>query len=143
MSIYQVKPKRLGNDNYVRPEKTYTDKLTKEQIKEQLEDYKRVEDISKVPTGVHVRYFSLVNGKKKYRSGGKIMSKDGLPNYILLTNNTQKWSVQAKDTVFFRQMTLKEIKKDFVDQLEEQDLVIKNQEKEINRLQTLLKQARK
>ena len=45
--------------------KTLQDKLTKEEIKEKLEDYIEVEDINKVPLNTHIRYFSIKNGNKK------------------------------------------------------------------------------
>ena len=49
---------RLGNDDYKRPRKTLTDKLSPEEIKNKLEDYIEVEEISKVPLNSHLRYFT-------------------------------------------------------------------------------------
>ena len=57
---------RLGNDDYKRPTKTKQDKLSTDEIKEMLEDYIEVEDISKVPLNTHMRYFAeKVNEKTK------------------------------------------------------------------------------
>lgn len=140
MSVAFIKPKRLGNDNYIKPKQTMTDKLTREQIAEQLEDYKQVADISKVPVGSHVRYFSIdKEGKKKYRPGGTIMKNDGLPKYIILTNNVSSWSVQVEKTIFYRKMTLKEIKQEYIDQIKEKEKVIASKNKEIAHLQSQVK----
>ena len=46
-------------DNYIRPKKTYTDQLDEDDIEDKLSDYIKVEDISTVKIGTHVRYFSL------------------------------------------------------------------------------------
>ena len=51
--------RRIGNDQYQRPRKTITEKLTPEEIEKKLEDYIQVPDIYKVPLGTHLRYFSI------------------------------------------------------------------------------------
>ena len=66
---------RLGNDDYKRPKKTMTDKLTAEEIKSKLEDYIEVEDISKVPLNTHIRYFTEVQDEKKKKKNKKIKKK--------------------------------------------------------------------
>lgn len=101
---------KLGHDNYVRPKQTYTDKLTTEEIEAKLEDYTKVEDLYKIPIGVHIRYFTKKNGSTLFRLGGMLTKADGLPDYIILNNGSKSWSVQTKDTTFFRKMSPKEIK---------------------------------
>ena len=59
---------RLGNDGYKRPKKTLTDKLSAEEIKNKLEDYIEVEDISKVPLNSHLRYFTEKYDEKKKKN---------------------------------------------------------------------------
>jgi hypothetical protein len=102
-----IKNKKLG-ENYIRPKVTATEKLTPEQIEEKLENYSQT-DIANIPLGVHVRYFKTVNGKKKFCSGGILRVNTGLPTYVLLSNGELTWSVQVKDTIFFRKMTNSEI----------------------------------
>ena len=109
---------------YTRPETTFTDQLSKEQIQEKLEDYKKVDDMFKVPLGVHIRYFSNINGKMVFRMGGQLHKNTGLPDYVILNSGTVQWSVQVKDTTFYRKMTLNEIKVEYQNIID--DLVQKN-----------------
>lgn len=116
-----------NKNGYVRPAVTNTDLLSKEQIEELLEDYKEVEDIMKVPLGVHLRYFTLINGKQCFRRGGLLHKNTGLPEYVILSSSptgNPGWSVQVKNTTFYRKMTLKEIKKDYENIINE--LIAKN-----------------
>ena len=60
--------KRLSRDSsYNRPNKTYQEMLSNEEIKEKLKDYKKVNDIKKVSIGSHLRYFTIdKKSKEKY-----------------------------------------------------------------------------
>lgn len=124
-------------NGYVRPAVTMTDQLSKEQIEEKLEDYVKVEDIFKVPLGVHMRYFSNINGKMIFRMGGLLHKNTGLPEYVILsTTPTGKpgWSVQVKDTIFYRKMTLNEIKIEYqtiIDELIEKNKKLKDENKKL------------
>jgi hypothetical protein len=97
--------KKLTKDTYKQPKYTYTEKLTKEEIASKLEDYKKVNDISTVLNGTHLRYFITKDGKKLFRMGGHIINKDGLPEYIVLSNGKNSWSVQLDGTTFFQKMS--------------------------------------
>jgi hypothetical protein len=118
-------------NGYVRPDVTYTDQLSKEQIEKKLEDYKKVEDIMKVPLGVHLRYFSDVNGKLAFRMGGQLHKNTGLPEYVILSNGTAQWSVQVKNTIFYRKMVLQEIKEEYEKIILEQKKKIKDLKDEL------------
>jgi hypothetical protein len=126
-----------SKNGYVRPAVTMTDQLSKEQIEEKLEDYVKVDDIYKVPLGVHMRYFSNVNGKMVFRMGGLLHKNTGLPEYVILsTTPTGKpgWSVQVKDTIFYRKMTLNEIKTEYqsiIDDLIEKNKKLKDENKKL------------
>lgn len=125
-------------NGYVRPSVTMTDQLSKEQIEEKLEDYVKVDDIYKVPLGVHMRYFSNINGKLVFRMGGLLHKNAGLPDYVILsTSPTGKpgWSVQIKDTIFYRKMTLNEIKIEYqsiINDLIEKNKKLKEENKKLN-----------
>ena len=106
---------RLTKKDYVRPDVTLTDKLSKQDIEDKLADYTVVTDMYKVPLGTHLRYFSLVNGVKKFRLGGNLIKNSGLPDYVILSNGIKSWSVQTKNTTFFRRMNINEIKKEYED----------------------------
>ena len=54
-----------NNIVYQRPQRTYQERLSNQDIKNILKDYIMVEDISKVSTGTHVRYFITDHETKK------------------------------------------------------------------------------
>jgi hypothetical protein len=105
-------------NGYERPKTTFTEQMSPEQIKERLEDYSKVDDIYKVPLGVHLRYFVNKDGQMLFRMGGQLHKNTGLPEYVILSNGTAQWSVQIKDTIFWRKMTTTEIKEDYQTSLE-------------------------
>jgi hypothetical protein len=94
---------RLTNDKYKKPPITFTETLSKEDIKNLLNDYEQVNDINTVKKETHLRYFTLNNdGTYKFRLGGKLMINDTSNNYIILSNGIKTWSVQKKNTIFFQ-----------------------------------------
>ena len=97
--------KRLSRDtSYQRPKKTYQDKLTPEEIEEKLEEYVKVDDISKVSLNSHIRYFSLnaKTGKKEFRLGGFLTNRDQPDKFVILSNGSISWSVQEKQQYFLK-----------------------------------------
>lgn len=101
---------KLGSDDFNRPEQTYQDKLTEEDIREKLFNYKKVDDIYRVPLGTHLRYFLQNNdGSTKFRLGGMLYRSDGLPNYVVLSNGSRSWSVQVDNAVFFKKKHEREL----------------------------------
>jgi hypothetical protein len=121
--------KKIARTNYQRPVQTYQDNLTKQQIKEQLKDYKEVNDITALSVGCHVRYFStdLKTKKKLFRLGGSINKIDPEYRFIILTNGTVSWSVQIANTSFWKKLTESEYKEELKEEVrkeimtEEQD----------------------
>jgi len=100
-----------------------------------LEDYKET-SIMNIPLGTHVRYFSTVDNKKLFRRGGFLKLNNGLPKYVILSNGKNDWSVQVKNTVFYKKMSIKEIKEEYEDYIEE---LLANIEK-LNKIVKLYKQ---
>ncbi|AYV82198.1 MAG: hypothetical protein Homavirus15_7 [Homavirus sp.] len=135
--------KRLNKDEYSRPKLTYTDKLTAEEIETLLDDYKKVDDIYQVPMGTHMRYFLVKNGVKKFRTGGILSNSTGLPKYVVLSNGTKTWSVQTKDTVFFKKMTLNEIKGDYEDIIDDLEKKVSDLEKKNTELRNYILHLKK
>lgn len=128
---------KYKKNGFERPEITYTDQLSKEEIQEKLADYSKVEDIYKVPLGVHLRYFVKKDGQMLFRMGGQLFKNNGLPEYVILKSGTNaQWSVQVKDTVFYRKMTLAEIKQEYED-------LIKKKNDKIHALKEKLKKYEK
>lgn len=100
-----------GNDE---EKKTFTGNLTKEEINEKLQDYKLVDDISKIPLGTHLRYFIIKDGTKLFRMGGNLKRNLDLPKFVVLVNAMGvEWTVQIKDTTFYKKMTIGEIKEEY------------------------------
>lgn len=141
---------RLGDDSYKRPKKTLTDKLTAEEIKEKLEDYIEVEDISKVPLNTHIRYFKEeINDKgkktKAFRMGGFLVNKNNYDKYVILSNvpdtgvinnNKKTWSVNTKTSIFYRKQTLEEIKEEMHDEIDELNDEIETLKKELKKVKS-------
>lgn len=102
--------KPLGSDkSYKRPEITYQEQLSKEEIREKLQGYVKVNDISEVPTNTHMRYFIKgKDGKMVYRNGGFLVNKNNADIYIMMSNGKDTWSVQTQGAVFYRKMSHKE-----------------------------------
>lgn len=111
---------RLGKDGYVRPKKTYTDKLSNDDILDKLDDYIEVKDAYKIPLGTHVRYFKILDdNKKKFCMGGTLFKNQGLPSWISLQNGRSSWSVQLDKAILYRKMTLEEIKNSYEKEIED------------------------
>lgn len=109
------------NRNYKRPTQTFTDKLTANDIAAYLEDYQEVANIDELKLGTHVRYFITENNKKKFRLGGYVINIQ--PDYLVLSNkrnntygndnNKSKWSVQRKNCILYKQMSVQEIRDEY------------------------------
>jgi hypothetical protein len=122
---------RLGDktDKYVKPLLTMTEKLSQDDIKQYLEDYDKINkiaDFDNIRLGTHIRYLSLKDGEYLFRYGGTLINKTGLPLYIILHNGSRSWSVQVKDTIFFAQLTTKQVKQEYQEILDKKNEEIKH-----------------
>lgn len=107
--------RRLTRDTSYKPTaKSYQQELSESEIMKKLEDYTRVksEDVYQIPLNTHVRYFSTnpKTGKKEFRLGGIITKFGDNGEYLVLSNGTLSWSVQIKNTTFYKKQTISEIK---------------------------------
>ena len=129
--------KKLGSDkNYKRPETTYQENLSADDIAQKLQGYEKVTDIADVPLNTHLRYFLIQkDGSHAFRTGGFLHNKTNPEKYVMLTNGKYTWSVQVDGTTFFKKMSQKdEIKKlqsHYEKQLAEKDKIIDNLKKYI------------
>jgi hypothetical protein len=112
------------NANYNKPAKTYQETLTKEDIKEQLKNYKVVDDINVIPIGTHLRYilYDPKTKESKFRLGGTLSKFGDNREYIMMTNGTLTWSVQLKNTTFYRKLSENEIKNEMKKELQKEIL---------------------
>lgn len=109
MSSKQSKTLKETEGEYKRPEKTYTEQLTEDEIKQKLVDYEKVDSPDYIKKGVHIRYFIPCKDdpkKLKFCVGGFIKSKHD--DYFVFAQNTfgtgKTWSVQKKGAVFYRKI---------------------------------------
>jgi len=130
-------------DDYKKPKKTYQDTLTDEEIKELLIDYTFVEDIFVVPINSHIRYFTLKNDKKLFRLGGYLNKIDIKKNYIVLSNGKTSWSVQVKDSTFFKKYSMDELKEYYDNKLKKYKSKIKKLENSLEEIKEKLKNKNK
>jgi hypothetical protein len=137
-----------SDSGYKRPDKTYQDKLTYDEIKEKLKNYVKVKDLTTIPLNTHIRYIERkINPltqkmETKFRLGGYLVNKKNVDKYIVLSNGRVKWSVQVPSTVFY--MSTKQMEEDSVltekeknkyeKQIEELKLMIAEQELKIKKL---------
>jgi len=139
----QFKTKRLSNDDN-KPKTTYQDKLTPKEIKEKLEEYKKVDDISKVSLNAHLRYFTVNDkGEKQFRLGGFLTKIDVEKGYVVLSNGNLSWSVQLKNSIFFQKMTFQELRSELKEEMEKKfKTEIKTLKEENKKLKTALKEIK-
>ena len=113
------KTKRLTKDDE-KTKNSIQKNLSPDEIKEKLEEYKRVENIDTVALNAHLRYFSTdKNGNKNFRLGGFLTKIDKDKGYMILSNGNVSWSVQLKDSIFFQKMTFKDLKDELSKNIEE------------------------
>jgi hypothetical protein len=122
---------------YERPNTTFTDNLDKEEVEKKLEDYQKVDDLTQVPLGTHLRYFTKKDGELVFRMGGVLKRNSDLPKFIILKNAVGvEWSVQVADSIFYKKMTIQEIK-------EEYENIIKELNDKIKKLKSRIKELEK
>ena len=92
---------------YHRPNKTFQETLSHQDIKEQLKNYKKIEDIFHVPIGTHIKYFNIEPNTKKslFRMGGSLHKIDPQGRFITLSNGTLNWSVQLTSSILYQKMS--------------------------------------
>ena len=115
--------KRLSYDKkYERPNKTYQDSLSNQDIKEKLKDYKKVDNINTVSIGTHIRYFTIDSKteEKQFRLGGTLTRVDPEGRFIVLGNGTLSWSVQVPNTIFYQKMSESEYKEELKKELKKE-----------------------
>lgn len=126
----------VKSQDYIKPTLTYTEKLSKKDIEDMLIDYERVNDLTTIKLGSHVRYFETSeNDDIKFRIGGNVIFIK-LPDYIMLGNGNVKWSVQIKKSVFFKRIDILTLREEFKYEISLKD-------KEINELSILIRDLKK
>ena len=129
----QYKTKRLTKDKD-KTKNSYQNKLSPKEIKEKLEEYKKVDDLSKVALEAHLRYFTFNDkGDKQFRLGGFLRKIDIGKGYVILSNGQLSWSVQIKNSIFFQKMTFQELKLELREEIEKKYISEMNSLKDENK----------
>lgn len=132
--------KRLSNTQYNRPPTTYQESLTSEQVKEKLQDFVKMPDVSLIPINSEVRYFSYKDNpetgrqERLFRLGGRLLNKDNHDKYVVLTNGKQTWSVNTQTSVFFRKMTFDEVHEKYESKIKSLEETIRALQRKIQKL---------
>lgn len=133
---------KLGTDKeYNRPKTTVQEKFTEEEIADKLRGYKKADKkiLIDTPLGTHVRYFTKIDGKNKFRTGGTLKVKKLDDGYIILNTDKGSWSVQLKDSIIFIKMShrdeIDELETFYKEEIAKRDLIIKKLKKKIKDLE--------
>ena len=89
------KLKKISDKKYTGPKKTFTEKLTKNEIKNLLDGYTET-PFDKLHIGHNVRYFvnNVKSGNLDFRMGGFIIKIE--EDFVIISNGTVNWSAQKK-----------------------------------------------
>jgi hypothetical protein len=92
-TMFLPKTKRISQDSFRRPTQTLTDTLqTEEKALKRLQSYSKVNNISDVPMGTHIRYITWKNGGERFCLGGWLRKIHD--QYVVLATDKLSWSVQ-------------------------------------------------
>ena len=164
MDLPPTNLRRLNNDGYIRPKKTYTDTLqTNKAIEQKLDQFVEIDekDIDSIPKNSFIRYIKLdpKTGDEKFVTGGLLLRIT--PQYLLLMgkNNgtfcaqryTYKGDKVIYKTRFFKLLSKEErLQEELVDTQENANNLIKKyeealkqQQEEIEGLKKIIKKMKK
>ncbi len=102
------------NDDYEKPDKTYTESLNPGIIAFHLQNYRHLpnNDFIDVHLGSTIKYFIKKDDKYLYRIGGMLANKSNWEQgyIVLMSGYGKKWSVQLNNSIIFVKMNNTEIK---------------------------------
>ena len=132
--------KRISKDNYIKTGNEIQENLTEDDIKILLEDYTEINDYKELKLGMHIRYYTIKldkygNQTKLFRMGGNIIKIDDEYRYLILSNNKISWSVQINNNIFYKKMSLNDIKNIYDAKLDEKRFYINKLNKSYKKLE--------
>jgi len=127
---------------------SYQNKLTSDEIKNKLKDYKQIDNFNNIPLNTHIRYFILNKNDKggEFRLGGFLKTMDLEKGYIVLTTGKFSWSVQIKGHIFFAKMSGDDFKKEYkqiIKELKKENTKLKNENKKLMDVISKIEKKRK
>lgn len=139
----EKKTNRLGNTD--KPKKSIQKKLSPDEIDEKLIGYTKVNNLTELALGDHVRYFTKDpnTGEFLFRLGGTINKADFDKGYLIISNGKYSWSAQLKNSIFFKKLSLEDFKKQMEKEYSKKySKKIKKLESENKRLKETLKEIK-
>jgi hypothetical protein len=120
---------RIGDDDYQVTGNELQNNLIEEDVNLLLEEYDEIDNTEDLKLGMHVRYYTITRKKngninKKFRLGGNIIKIDHNDKYLVLSNKKISWCVQFNNTIFYKKMSLSDIKDFYENELDEKDNII-------------------
>ncbi len=101
------------NYQYKRPQYTYQDLISSEEITKKLTNYKQVDSINNIKIGTHIRYYDNKKSPPLFRLGGILNYIDKENRYIKLSNGDLSWSVQlGENSTLYYKLTEEEVTKE-------------------------------
>jgi len=134
-----MKLTRISEDNYKITGNELQRHLIEEDVIALLEEYDEVDDTNILKSGMIVRYYTITHNKngsinKKFRLGGTIIKVDHENKYLVLGNGRISWSVQFNNSIFYKKMSLDDVKDFYENELDKKDIKIKKLKKINNKL---------
>uniref|UniRef100_A0A6C0EAF4 Uncharacterized protein n=1 Tax=viral metagenome TaxID=1070528 RepID=A0A6C0EAF4_9ZZZZ len=126
-------------NEYVKPELTYTDKLSKKDIASYLENFEKVDDVNELKVGNNIRYFLKKGDEMNFRIGGTILNIDGLPEWIYVGAGNIKWSIQLKDAIIFKMIDVNKLRSEYEEIIRDNKMEIEKLTKYIARMKKDIK----
>lgn len=135
------KLQRINESDYQKTGNEMQDKLTNDDIDLLLEEYDEVTNILDLKVGTHVRYFTLIKKKKGvikklFRLGGNVIKIDHEAKYAVLSNNKVTWCVQFDNTIFYKKMSISDVKEFYELELDAKDSNISKYKKQMSEMKT-------
>lgn len=129
---------RIGDDNYQPTGNELQRNLNEEDVNLLLEEYEEVDDTDILKPGMNVRYYTIKqkrNGEvdKKFRMGGEITKVDHENKYLVLTNKRLSWSVQFNNSIFYKKMSIDDVKIFYENELDEKESKIEKLKQSIQK----------
>jgi hypothetical protein len=113
---------RITRKPYTGKGKTYQQSLSNTEIKDKLKEYTKVDNISSVSIGTHIRYYSIdpKTKEKTFRLGGTLNKIDPEQRFVILSNGEITWSAQIPNCIFFRKLTESELKAELKEEIKKE-----------------------
>jgi hypothetical protein len=132
------------NKNYERPELTATDLMNPNDIKKRLINHEliRNEELEHITSNTRIQYFEVTKDAIRYKSGGFLIINK-YPTYFILANGKTSWSVQLKNNIFYREISLNRVKEEYENKIKKQNMVINELRFKISSMEKIIKKMSK